>query len=122
MSSKTVSFLIAANPPARLDKAIARDVPDGAILSRTRLARLLAEGAVHVNGAAITDAKARVLEGARIEVIVEDPAETELRAEAIPLDIRYEDADLIVVNKPAGMVVHPAPDQDPDRANSLGFA
>ena len=46
-------------PPARLDKALARDVPGGAALSRSRLARLIAEGAVSLNGVAVTDVKAR---------------------------------------------------------------
>jgi len=84
-------------------------VPDGAALSRTRLARLIAEGAVRVDGAPVTDAKARVAEGARIEIIVEAAEESHIGPEAIPLEVVFEDADLIVVNKPAGMVVHPAP-------------
>lgn len=109
MSSTTFTFFIAADPPPRLDKAIARDVPAEAALSRTRLARLLAEGAVRVNGAVAEDAKAKVSEGAEITVEVTEASETEMRPEAIPLDVRHEDDDLIVVNKPAGMVVHPAP-------------
>ena len=80
-----------------------------AALSRTRLARLLAEGAVVVDGAVVTDAKARIAEGAEVAVTVTQPDETEMKPEAILLDIRYEDDYLIVVNKPAGMVVHPAP-------------
>ena len=109
MSSKEITFAIAADPPPRLDKAIARDVPEAAALSRTRLARLLAEGAVRVDGAIVMDAKARVAEGAEIRVQVAEAEDSDMAAEAIPLDIRYEDDDLIVVNKPAGMVVHPAP-------------
>ena len=109
MSSKLVSFVIADAPPARLDKAIARDVPEGAALSRSRLARLLAEGAVRVDGAVVMDPKARILAGARVDVAVPVAEESHLVAEDIPLDVVFEDADLIVVNKPAGMVVHPAP-------------
>ncbi|MEO9518268.1 MAG: RluA family pseudouridine synthase [Paracoccaceae bacterium] len=109
MSSKQITFEIAADPPSRLDKAIARDVPVSATLSRTRLARLLAAGAVQVNGVVAVDAKARVKEGAAIEVTVEEADESHIGPEAIPLDIRYEDDDLIVVNKAPGMVVHPAP-------------
>ncbi|MEL6450768.1 MAG: RluA family pseudouridine synthase [Pseudomonadota bacterium] len=109
MSSKRLSFVIADDPPPRLDKAIARDVPEEAALSRTRLARLLAEGAVQVDGVATTDPKARVQAGAVIEVEVAEAAESHIAPEAIPLDIVHEDADLIVVNKTAGMVVHPAP-------------
>ncbi|MDJ1016918.1 MAG: RluA family pseudouridine synthase [Paracoccaceae bacterium] len=109
MSAKTVTIVIGADPPPRLDKALARDAPEEAHLSRSRLARLLAEGAVAKGGAVITDAKARVAEGETYEVTVEEAIESELRPEAIPLDIVHEDDDLIVINKPAGMVVHPAP-------------
>ncbi|WP_299146523.1 RluA family pseudouridine synthase [uncultured Tateyamaria sp.] len=109
MSSTSVSFVIAADPPPRLDKAIARDVPEGAALSRTRLARLVADGAVTVDGIVATDPKARVSEGSTIEVRVEEATESHIAAEDIPLDVVFEDDALIVVNKPAGMVVHPAP-------------
>ncbi len=104
-----VTFEIGSAPPPRLDKALARDVPEAAHLSRTRLARLIAEGAVAVNGSAVRDAKAPVAEGDAIVIQIEAAAATHIEAEAMPLDIVFEDADLIVVNKPAGMVVHPAP-------------
>ena len=109
MSSNRLSFVIADDPPARLDKAIARDVPEGAALSRTRLARLMADGAVTVDGVVATDPKARVATGAVICVEVQEAQQSHILPEAIPLDVVHEDADLIVVNKPAGMVVHPAP-------------
>ncbi|MFQ6548756.1 RluA family pseudouridine synthase [Aestuariibius sp. 2305UL40-4] len=104
-----VTFRIAADPPSRLDKALARDVPEAAALSRSRIVRLLEDGAVRVNGAVALDAKARVVEGDAVEIAVGPAEETHLAAEPIPLEIVYEDDDLIVVNKPAGMVVHPAP-------------
>ena len=104
-----MSFRIAAAPPPRLDKALSRDVPEGAALSRTRLARLIAEGQVRVNGAVVTDGKARVAEGDLVEIEVPEAGEVETVAQDIALDVVYEDDDLIVVNKPAGMVVHPAP-------------
>ncbi len=101
--------MIGPNPPDRLDKALARDVPAEAALSRSRIAKLLAEGAVQGAGDVVTDAKAKVAEGDLFEIRL-DPAETvETKAEAIPLAIVWEDDDLIVVDKPAGMVVHPAP-------------
>ena len=84
-------------------------MPEQAALSRTRLARLLAEGAVRVAGAVVTDAKARVDEGAEVAISVEEAVDYDVVPEAIPLEIVHEDADLIVVLKPAGMVVHPAP-------------
>lgn len=100
---------IAADPPSRLDKALARDVPADANLSRSRLARLLVEGAVLQHGAPVTDAKARVSEGDLFEIRVPQAAETHMAPESIALDVVFEDDDLIVVNKAAGMVVHPAP-------------
>ena len=109
MGSRQITFTIAANPPPRLDKALSRDVPEQAALSRTQLARLIAAGAVQVDGSPLRDARARVSEGAEIVVTVEEPEGSDIRAEAIALDVVHEDDDLIVVNKPAGMVVHPAP-------------
>ena len=84
-------------------------MPEAAALSRTRLARLLADGAVTVDGIVRTDPKAKVAEGAVVEVTVEAAEDSHIGAEDIPLDVVHEDDDLIVVNKPAGMVVHPAP-------------
>jgi len=102
--------VIAADPPPRLDKALARDVPEAAALSRTRLGRLIAEGAVRrADGTVLTDPKARVAEGDVIDITVPVSAEYDVRPQDIPLDVVWEDADLVVVNKPAGMVVHPAP-------------
>ena len=109
MDATRVTFTLGENPPSRLDKALARDVPEEANLSRTRLARLIADGAVQVDGTVATDAKARVAEGAEIAITVAAAAESDLLPEDIPLDIRFEDDDLIVLAKPAGMVVHPAP-------------
>ena len=107
--SKLVTFTIGANPPPRLDKALARDVPEEAALSRSRLVRLLADGAVSVDGRVETDQKARVGELALIEISVPEAEALDTVAQDIPLDVIFEDDALIVVNKPAGMVVHPAP-------------
>lgn len=109
MGESLVSFRIMPDPPSRLDKALARDVPDEAELSRSRLVRLIADGSVRVNGAVITEAKATVGEGALVEITVETAAESHIGAEDIALDVVWEDDELIVINKPAGMVVHPAP-------------
>jgi 23S rRNA pseudouridine1911/1915/1917 synthase len=107
--TRSVSFIIGDSPPSRLDKALARDVPEAAALSRTRLARLIGDGAVQINGAPVTDAKARVAAGDEVAIAVQDAAESHILPEDIPLDVVFEDEALIVVNKPAGMVVHPAP-------------
>jgi len=100
---------IRANPPDRLDKALARDVPEEAALSRSRLMRLIAEGAVSRAGFVLTDPKARVREGEEIEIQLGAPADVATLPEDIPLTVLWEDADLIVIDKPVGMVVHPAP-------------
>ncbi len=105
----TVTFQIGPNPPPRLDKALGRDVPDDAALSRSRLARLIADGAVSVDGQVITDPRFRIAEGATVAVTVTVAEESHISGEDIPLEVVFEDDDLIVVNKPAGMVVHPAP-------------
>ncbi|MBN2741563.1 MAG: RluA family pseudouridine synthase [Rhodobacteraceae bacterium] len=93
----------------RLDKALAAAVPEEAALSRSRLARLIAEGAVSREGTPITDQKAKVTEGEIYAIALEPPKAVETLAQDIPLEVLWEDADLIVVNKPAGMVTHPAP-------------
>ncbi|WP_089898332.1 RluA family pseudouridine synthase [Loktanella fryxellensis] len=109
MAAGLVTFLIAADPPARLDKALARDVPDDAVLSRSRLGRLIADGAVAIDGAVVTDPRARVREGAAVAITVAEAVESHIAGQDIPLEIVFEDEHLIVLDKPAGMVVHPAP-------------
>lgn len=93
----------------RLDKAVASLVAD---LSRSAVQRLIAQGRVLVNGVA-QDADFRVQPGHLITVHLPEPPPSLLHAvqhaKPISLDILYEDASVIVVNKPAGMVVHPAP-------------
>ena len=109
MGTRQIEFRIAASPPPRLDKALSRDVPASENLSRTRLARLIDEGAVQVDGAEARDAKAKVAEGAAVTITVSEAEDSHIGPEDIPLEVVFEDADLIVINKPAGMVVHPAP-------------
>ena len=84
-------------------------MPEEAHLSRSRLARLIAEGAVSGAGGAVTDQSARVAEGEVYEIAVPEAVATDMRAEEIALSVVYEDADLAVIDKPPGLVVHPAP-------------
>ena len=105
----TLRVTIGDNPPDRLDKALAREVPEEASLSRSRLMKMIAEGTVALNGVAITNPKAKVAEGQVYVLTLSDAVPVDTLAEDIPLDVIYEDGDLIVVNKPVGMVVHPAP-------------
>ena len=105
----TLTVTIGENPPDRLDKALAREVPEEAALSRSRLAKLLADGMITRNGSVETNQKAKVEEGDVFEITVEVAREVATEAEDIPLTVLWEDEDLIVIDKPAGMVVHPAP-------------
>lgn len=92
----------------RLDKALAGFAPEQAALSRSRLAKLIAEGAVSGPSGPVTDGKARA-EAGEYRIRIGEPEPLDAQPEAIALAIAYEDAELIVVEKPAGMVVHPAP-------------
>lgn len=89
----------------RLDKFLAGEL-DG--MSRSAIQRLITQGFVTSGGKAL--AKSAVLAaGQKLCVVLPEPKELDLTPENIPLDIVYEDSDLLVVNKPKGMVVHPAP-------------
>lgn len=90
--------------PNRLDKAVALLLPE---LSRSAAQRLIDQGRILVNGAA-RDASFRVQVKDVIVVHMPDPAPTSPQAEPMALDVIYEDDDVIAINKPAGMVVHPA--------------
>ena len=106
---ETLHITIGADAPARLDKALAALVPEAAALSRSRLMRMIADGVVSRDGIAVTDPKAKVVEG-EVYALQRDPvAGVETLAEDIALSVVWEDGDLIVIDKPAGMVVHPAP-------------
>lgn len=89
----------------RLDKALADGLPQ---LSRSRLKALVEGGHVTVDGAVVTDAARKVPAGAALTVDVPPAEPAEPQAEDIPLDVVYEDEHLIVIDKPAGLVVHPA--------------
>lgn len=104
--------------PARLDKALA----DATDLSRARVQALIAEGAVKVDGATATSASSKVASGTAFAVSVPPALEAEAQPQDIPLDIAFEDEHLIVVDKPAGMVVHPAAgNHDGTLVNALLF-
>ena len=94
-----------AQAGTRLDALIALLVPE---VSRSRAAALVEAGEVRLNGEAARKS-ARPAAGDVIEVRIPPPVDTTVRPQDIPLLIRYEDADLLVIDKPAGLVVHPAP-------------
>ncbi len=99
-------FVVAADEAGeRIDALIAAAV---AALSRAQVQRLIDDAQVQLNGAPVTKPGQRVRAGDTVTVVVPPPAAIEVVAENIPLVVLYEDADLIVVDKPAGLVVHPA--------------
>jgi len=91
---------------ARLDRWLADQMPD---VSRSRLQKLIDQGQVVVNGQVCTAKKLALHTGDRVEVNLPPLELLDLQPERIPLDILYEDQDLLILNKPAGLVVHPAP-------------
>jgi 23S rRNA pseudouridine1911/1915/1917 synthase len=95
----------------RLDRFLARALPE---FSRMRLKALIDSGAVSRAGEVITEPSRRVKPGETFRVDVPAPAPARPAAQDIPLDIRHEDDDLVVLVKPPGLVVHPAPG-NPDR-------
>ncbi|WGV24351.1 RluA family pseudouridine synthase [Halotia branconii] len=90
----------------RLDRYLAEELPD---LSRSRIQQLIEQGNVQLNSQVCTTKKINIKIGDRITLEIPEAQPLELQAEAIPLDILYEDDQLIILNKPAGLVVHPAP-------------
>ena len=93
----------------RLDHFLVECLPE---FSRTRLQKLVKDGLVTVDGIPASKAGQKLEPGSRVEVIIPAPVSTNLIGEDIPLDIVFENDDLLVVNKPAGMVVHPAAGHD----------
>ena len=75
--------------------------------SRSRIKALIEQGAVYLNGAACTEPKKKINPSDRVEIALPEPEDPEPKGEDIPLDVLYEDDDLIVIAKPAGLVVHP---------------
>jgi 23S rRNA pseudouridine1911/1915/1917 synthase len=90
----------------RLDATLAKAVP---VFSRSRIKDLIVGGAVAINGETVSDANYRLKAGETVTLSAPEPTDAEPEPEDIPLAVLYEDDDLIVVDKPAGMVVHPAP-------------
>ncbi len=105
MSDSVTTFEYSAEKPERLDKLLVSHLPE---YSRSRLQSLIKDGYVRVNGSAAHKAGQMVEARSRVEIQIPPPRSSELAPESIPLDIVFENRDLMVINKPAGMVVHPA--------------
>ncbi len=108
MSDKTIYTALVDEEKSgeRLDSFLSIYIPE---LSRSRIQKAVRSGEVIVDGRPVTKVSRKVRENERIELRFSPPVPMELLAEDIPLDIVYEDSDLLVLNKAAGMVVHPAP-------------
>ena len=104
-SAMPQSFAVAEEHEGlRLDKFLAGEVPNH---SRAQIQRLIDEGCVRLPRLKAVKANSLVRTGDTVTVEVPEAAPTDLVAEDLPLDILYDDADVVVVNKPAGLVVHP---------------
>ena len=90
---------------ARLDRALAARMPEH---SRSFFARLIEEGRVLLDGRPVQRSSTRVAEGQNVTVDIPAPSPTSAASQEIPLSILFEDSDLVVIDKPAGLVVHPA--------------
>ncbi|MCK4490317.1 MAG: RluA family pseudouridine synthase [Anaerolineales bacterium] len=105
MSEETIILLNQTEKEFRLDKFLAEHLEE---YSRSYIQKLISEGGVNVDGFPIYKKAELLNPGAEVEVTIPPAKDTSLIGEDIPLDILFENDDLIVVNKPAGMVVHPA--------------
>lgn len=104
MDAQTAGFTFEGKEE-RLDKFLVEHMPE---FSRSRLQGLIKEGLVHVNGKVVTKSGFVLGFGNQIDINLPPPQPTELIPEEIPLDVIFENDDLMVIDKPAGMVVHPA--------------
>ncbi len=104
-----LEIILGEDPPERLDKALAAAVPEEASLSRSRLMKMIAEGDVLRGGVPVTDPKTKMRGGEVFALRLAPAILLDTSPEDIPITVVWEDGDLIVINKPAGMVVHPAP-------------
>ncbi|MBI1301698.1 MAG: RluA family pseudouridine synthase [Alphaproteobacteria bacterium] len=105
ISENTLNFVVSPSQSGqRLDKFLSEVCTD---LSRSRLQKIISDGGVKYNGRITTQASVKVEEGAEVFLNIPDAVPADPQPQDIPLDIFYEDDDLLVVNKPAGLVVHP---------------
>lgn len=105
LEKQTELIVTAGETPKRLDLFLANREPT---LSRSALQRLIQDGRITINGLPVKPSQ-KIKPGDRIVLEIPRPEPLELKAEPIPLDVLYEDEAILVLNKPAGLVVHPAP-------------
>lgn len=105
VSERVLTFRFDKETPGRLDKFLVEQLQE---FSRSRIQALILDGFVDVDGRVAKKAGQTLESGSSVTLRVPPPAPTDLIPEDIPLDILFENEDMLVVNKPAGMVVHPA--------------
>jgi 23S rRNA pseudouridine1911/1915/1917 synthase len=105
-TADSLALTVEAAVPERIDRWLADQIT---VLSRSRIQKLIEQGAIALNGEVCENKKTAVNRGDQIQVTLPAVEPLKLLPEAIPLDILYEDEVMLIVNKPAGMVVHPAP-------------
>ena len=105
ISTQSISLEVEQNS-SRLDSYLSQEIPD---LSRSRIQQLIEQGNVQLNGEVCKSKKVTIKEGDFIVLEIPQPEPLDLQPEDIPLDILYEDEQILILNKPAGLVVHPAP-------------
>ncbi len=106
MSEQIITGKLAS--AGRLDKVLAAALADIGGLSRARVQALIAEGMVQIDGKTASSTSAKVQEGAAFSITLPPPEDAAAKPQDIPIEVAYEDEHLIVVDKAAGMVVHPA--------------
>lgn len=109
MVDEEIAFTFQENSPQRLDKFLATYFPQ---ISRARWQSLIKKGFVTINGLTVLKTGLSLQTGDLVKATIPPPKPSQLQPEPVALDILYEDDNLIVVNKPAGMVVHPAAGHD----------
>lgn len=105
MNDRIVEIICEDDQPQRLDKYLVTQLPE---FSRSRLQALIKDGLVIVDGIPAHKSGQLIDEGARVTLKIPPPEPAKLEAERIPLEIIFENDDLMIVNKPSGMVVHPS--------------
>ncbi len=111
MTEDNIFFIASAkniDSKTRLDKFLANSLKD---ISRAGIQRLITQGYVSLDDEIITDKNYKIKEGDSFSVIIPPPQEADPLPENIDIEIVYEDKDIVIVNKPSGMTVHPAPGQ-----------
>jgi len=104
--SQVIAFVYEGPGEERLDKVLVQKLPE---FSRARLQSLIKDGKVSLNGRVVTKTGFAVQPQQQIQILLPPPEPSSLQPEPIPLDIVFENGDLLIINKPAGMVVHPSP-------------